>query len=319
MTDNQNNKLGMFIKVRDFGTTYTTELASVTQVDTQMDALDTVINAITAAEAMATQDTTGFTIAKGLLRGNLTKIVLKCSRAGAAYFLSINNIGMIKAADFTPRELDELRDNDIYVRAQQLYNIVKPVEANLDDFNSGAADVALLKSTYESFFNIIKLPKEKTELKAAYGREVDRQFVNGDGIIQTLDIYMATFEAVNPLVYDIYTSARSIDDLGSGSANNTRSGSINAGTIVNASFSPSIFQTDSQITFSNTSSTVGPLVFYFSQFPDAAPVDGRPKVTVAAGASQTVSASDAGWNATYNIVTIQNEQGELGKWKVKVE
>lgn len=216
MTDTQENKLSMYIKVDTFLTNNAAALTSVTQIAGVKTDLETIIDDITTAAGLVTDDTTGYAIDKANKRADLEAIMLKVSFAAASYYASINNPVGFKTADYTRSELHGARDSDLYTRAKRLHTVVTPIAANLSDFNSGPADVTDLDTKKEAFFDVIQNPQVKRGEKSAAVIDVENLFSTGDEKLFLLDTYMDTFEAVNFNLYNQYLSARAIDDLGGG-------------------------------------------------------------------------------------------------------
>lgn len=316
MTDVQEDKLGMFKKVSDFLTENATDLSSVTQIADKLLDLNKVIDNITDYATESTADNTGFTIQKQVERVQLEKIVLKVSAACGAYFLSINNFGGIKLADYTKSEVEAARDNDLYVKAKQLYKIAQPVEASLTAFNSGPADVADLNTKKDAFFNVIQLPADKRDIKTANTELLAKKFEKGDNVLIQLDIYMNTFAATNEELFLIYTNARNIDNSGGGSQN-TKQGSIAALTVANAPFAAGKITADSVLKLTNTGSTVDALQFYFSSSTSGNPE--APITSVTGAAPVQASALSLGYDpATRKYLNIFNPDSTEGKWKVQI-
>ena len=317
MTDQQEEKLGMFEKVRDFLTTNTTELSVVTQIAAEQTKLEKIIDDITEYAGESTADNTGFTIQKQQERTDLELIVLKVSAACAAYFLSINNPGGIKLSDYTKTEIEGSRDNDLYVKAKKLYKTAQPVEASLTAFNSGPADVADLDTKKDDFFAVIQLPADKRDQKAVSTELVQREFEKGDAVLASLDIYMNTFAAINEELFLNYTGARAIDNTGGGSQN-TKQGNIDALTVVNAPFAAGKISADTVLQFRNGGTAEsGPLQFYFSSS-----TSGNPEGTITiveAGNETQNSALAFGYDpVNRKYLNIYNPNAAIGRWRAKI-
>lgn len=221
MTDDQENKLSMYIKVSDFLEAKAATLADITQIADIQTALDENIEDITTAEGTASSDTTGFTQQKKNASVALQTIMIKVSRAAASYFFTINNPGMLKLADYLPSELLRLRDGELYIRAKQLFKIADPVKANLTGFKSGPADVADLDTKKEAYFNVLQLPEAKRTEKTASGKDVDKEMADTDKLLEGLDLLMSNFEADNLNLYNQYLSSRAIDNMTGGGGGET--------------------------------------------------------------------------------------------------
>ena len=315
MTDYQTDKLGMYEKVLLFLTTFAAELAGVTQIAGITTELEGNIDAITEAESIASEDTTGFTIQKKQAREALEGITLKVSQAAAAYFLSIGLPGKLKLSDYTKSELENARDNDLYVKSKKLWNLADPIKANLSAFNSGPAEVDDLNTAKEAFFDIIQLPASKRGEKTASGKDVEELMAETDELLNGLDIYMNTFSA-NENLYSQYKSARAIDLSGGGSSN-IRQGAIAASAVENAAYNAGVIEHDTLIAFTNTGTTAG-LVFYFGETATSPPTGVPVTVTLDAAESEQQQAGDAGWSGARTFLNIYNPAAGAGAWKTEI-
>lgn len=316
MDDKQQNRLNMFIKTADFLGNHSVALAPVTQIATLKTALDTKIAAIIDADGEAGSDTSGFTIQKSLGRDHLEYIVLKVSRAVAAYGLSLGDPGMLKLADYTKSEIESKRDTDLYVKAKQLYKIAHPVEALLAGFNSGPADVTELKTRMDAFFDVLQLPEEKRGEKKASGLEVDMLFTEAEEKLFMLDIYMQTFEAVDSTLYNTYLSARAIDESGGGSQN-SKSGTVAMTAVANIPFADGKIEADTVLKLMNND-TVGDLIFYFSDSTSGGTGTATETITVAANSDLDIVAGVKGFTATNHFLNVFNPMAFQSKWRVQI-
>lgn len=316
MDDRQANKLNMYIKTSQFLINKAADLAGVTQIASISNELEKNIEDITKYEGDASADTTGYTMEKAQERLDLEKIMLKVSRACAAYFLSIGSTGKMKEADETKSEVEGLRGNDIFVRGNKLYDIAEPVKTFLTDFNSGPADVTALKDALAAFYQVLELPENKRGEKVASGKEVDSLFVQTDELLKGLDIYMYTFEAINALLYNQYLSARAIDDNGGG-AQNTKTGNVPMNAATNIPFADGKINAGTVLNLTNRN-TAGDLTFYFSDSPTAGPGTATDPQTISADTTTPFTALVLGFDITHTFLNVFNPNAVEGKWKAEI-
>ncbi|MES2620052.1 MAG: hypothetical protein V4615_04300 [Bacteroidota bacterium] len=317
MTDEQEDKLGMFEKVASFLDTKATELAGVTQIAGIKTELDDNIEAIVDEAGVATSDTTGFTDEKAQERVDLEVITLKVSRAAAAYFLSIGSLGSIKLADYIKSDLEGSRDNDLYVKAKYLYKKALVVQASLSGFNSGPADVTALNDALVAFFDVIQLPAEKRGEKVVSGVEVDELFQQTDLLLDQLDIYMLTFEAVDNELFLLYLQARAIDNSGGGSGTDTNvlTGTVGMGTGVNIPFDEEDIQADTNLLLTNLAPSGGPIIFFFSDTEGGSPGPSTIQISVTPGDTAEVIAVAAGYDIPRPLLNVYNPNATPMPWK----
>lgn len=315
MNDNQEDKLGMFEKVKAFLLTNAATLAVVTQIATLQSALNDLIDDIIDADIKATQDDTGYTEEKTQQRINLEEITLKVARALTAYWESIDSKGTLRMTDYGKSELEAMRDNDLYAAAKRLFKVADPLGASLTAFNSGPADVSDLDTKKEAFFADIQNPAMKRGERKEWGAEVERLFGDTDKVLDKLDTYMATFEAINEILYGQYKNARLIDSSGGGAAKVKR-GEIPAEDIQNAAFSAELLADETLLEFSNTG-TGATLSFYFGALPGSPP-EAPGQTILTPGASVQKTAAEAGYNSGQTFANIYNPGPETGKWKIRI-
>ncbi len=318
MTDTQENKLSMYIKTADFLGNHAGGLVSVTQIAGIKIELDAAIQNITDAAGLATSDTTGFTTEKAQERTDLEAITLKVSRATAAYFLSINNTGGIKLADYNKSELDTMRDTDLYVKAKYLHSKALPVQANLSDFNSGPADVTALNSKLAAYFAVIQLPQEKRGEKTVSVLALEEMMSATDLLLDTLDIYMLTFEAIDANLFGLYRTARAIDDTSGGGAAQIKTGTVPMNAQTNIPFSAGAIAADSGLELGNEGSA-GQLMFYFSDSTTGTPGPMSPITYVPPNDITQVVAGSAGFDAVARpYLNVFNPNATMSNWRVEI-
>ncbi|MBL0310059.1 MAG: hypothetical protein IPP77_10385 [Bacteroidetes bacterium] len=314
MENHQEDKLGMYEKVKAFLFTFAAALASVTQIAGLETTLNDNIDDIIDADIVATEDDTCFTEQKSSERSDLEELVLKVARALSSYWASIGSTGSLRLTDYRPSELEALRDNDMFAAAKRLFDVAEPLSASLSAFNSGPADVTDLGTKMDEYFSHIQLPKSKQGVRIAAGKDVDRLMEKTDNLLKTLDIYLSTFATIDENMYDQYKSARSIDDSGGGSSK-VRRGNLDPDSIRNATFAAGQISEDTVLEFANTGIS-SLMVFYFASSPLA--VSDGVTTEVAPGASIQKTALDAGYLITKNKLTVFNQSAQSGKWRVKI-
>lgn len=319
MNDNQSDHLSMYLTVNQFLLDHAPDLAGVTQITGLQALLANRIENITDYAAIAGSDTTGFTIQKSNERLELEAITLKVSRACGAYFLSIDNPGGFKLADYTASEIANKRDNDLYADSKWLYKIADPIKANLSSFNSGPADVLELKNLYDAFFDIIRLPKIKRDEKASGTKMLDKEFEKAQELVEHLDVYMLTFQTIDALLYLEYEKARAIDSTGGGSQN-TKSGTLQGNGVANAAFADDKLNASTGLLLYNNSTgpNAGDLVFYFCATPTGAIPDPDKAITLAPGNDLTTTALSIDYSEAQPFLNIFNPTAAVGKWKVVI-
>ncbi|MBL0308463.1 MAG: hypothetical protein IPP77_01850 [Bacteroidetes bacterium] len=314
MDNHQEDKLGMYEKVKAFLTRNTAVLAGVTQIAALQTQLSDGIDAIIDAAMEATEDDRGFTEQKSDERNELEAITLKVFRALSAYWESTGTDASLILKEYLPSSLDAMRDNDLALTAYRLHIVAEPVAAFLTDFNSGPADVNELKATYEQFFTDIPLSKTKTDARHDATGEVQRLMKRVDKILDKLDIYLATFAAVNIFLFNQYEMARTIDHS-RGSKATLRRGTVEPKAVEPVKWAAGVISADTVLEFSNTGKS-GPMIFYFSAERYELPGSGL-SISLSVGKTLTRAATQLGFTATRRSMNIFNDGVQEGNWRVR--
>lgn len=142
---------------------------------------------------------------------------------GSAVYYEINNEeSKREEVSFQKSEiLYAKRDTDAYIKAKQVYQLAKPVEALLAPYNVLPADVSELNVRCEQFLSVVQLPERKVGEKKSWNEEFTRILytIIEEILPKKLDPLMGTLEFDNEQLYSEYLSARSIDDNPTGGGN----------------------------------------------------------------------------------------------------
>lgn len=212
MNRNQTDKLNSFIKSYDVLTDNAAALVSVSQIATGRTALKATIDAITTAAGSGSADLTGYTEDKRNKREAVMTILQKVSRAAAAYYNSVGNIGNLRKVDFVPSELTRMRDTDFYANAKAVHALVLPDALVL--IGATSADVTDLNAANELFFAALQEPKNQAEASKVANDSIDGLIAQGDAQRKDLDIYMLTFADDQPALYALWKLSLGIDNTG---------------------------------------------------------------------------------------------------------
>ena len=212
MNRGQTDKLNSFIKSFDVLTDNAAALTSVTQIAAGRIALKATIDAITTAAGTGNLDLTGYTEDKRNKREAVMTLLQKVSRAAAAYYNSVGNVGNLNKVDFTPSELVRMRDTDFYANTKAIHTLILPDAANL--IGATAADLTALNAANELFFAALQEPKNQAELSKVANDSINGLLAQGDEQRKSLDIYMLTFADDQPALYALWKLSLGIDNTG---------------------------------------------------------------------------------------------------------
>lgn len=219
MNDQFENRLSMYQKVQGDYVLNQLILDSIPAVTALHAEFNGYVNNILNIAGPASADLTGFAVDKQNSRTTLTMAILKISTAYAAWCYMENNINAAERFDDTMAMLNAKRDNDIYVYGKDLNTIASTEAANLSVYGVALSDFTDLETALADFLTKIQQPKIQIGNRASILSQMTKEFEFANFLLTNkLDKVMRIFLVTNPLVYESYLNARSIDDTGSSSA-----------------------------------------------------------------------------------------------------
>ncbi len=300
MNDYQTNRVNSLIKSSDFLTDHAGDIAAIAQLPPMATQLATIIKDIETAAGKGNLDLTGVAELKSVTRQKLLGLMLKVARGGAAYYLSTGNTPKLRIVDYNDSEVERKRDNDLYATAKELHQMATVDGASY--IGLAPSDITDLDSIKEDFFSMIQNPKREVEIAAQHNALIEPLITDAMNLRTEMDIYMRTFIATNPFLYNEWKASNSIDDTG---ATNlpvyTITKSIPAGTIKAIDYSAVALQGNTEIKLINNSP--GPLEYGFGN--DDASFNSTE--IVSPGLQKRRSAASLGYNAlTERSLNVRN-------------
>lgn len=211
------DKIGMYEKVQNFGTSYAGKFSNYQALlDSFTSHGQDLANLLSHLGASKT-DIRGYTEEKQKNRARLIDIAF---HIGQAYTATCNRTGVFssgKKFDETLSYLNRKRDNDLYVYCKQLYDVVYPIATDLQNHNVSSDLMAEFGTTLSDFFAHLQGPKGQISLRSNAGNNLLLLVPTIDDRLVLMDSMMATFRLQDPSLYNLYLSARSIDQSGGGS------------------------------------------------------------------------------------------------------
>lgn len=286
-TDHTNS----IIKNIDVLTTNAAPLSSVAQIADGADELSVLVDKITTNAGIGSQDLSGYAEDKQLKREATMVLQQKCSRGGAAYYRSINDLGKLRKVDFTPTELQRQRDTDFYVTVKNTYHLLLPDAAHL--IGVSPAQLTALNVANETFFLALEEPKNQLEKSKVANDSLPGLIKEAMDVRETIDIYMQTFADTEPEIFAQWRLSLRIDNTG---GNNPPVLEIAMdlpmhGEIITIDYNGVTMQGNSEIKIKNTGNSV--VEYGFGSTPDT--FVGLPK-TVGIGASERYTAASLHYN-----------------------
>ncbi len=270
----------------------------------QITALGNRVTAILLNAAEADQDISGYAQDKKDLADAVIDLAFQVGNACASFYTLVEpSKSMRERVDWNKSELQNKRDNDLYVAAIKTWQIADPIKADLTNYGATAANVDDFAAKLQEYLDFIQTPQQSYADRNALKEDEDkmiaglRQFFS-----EILDQLMEPVAISHPVLYAKYQGARTIIDLpgGGGSAPFITSGSVPAGTTVNivlpspeVSISPS-----TSIALQNTGSpTSQNLIFSFGVAPGTMNDEASGLQAVMTGETITKTAGQIGYTA----------------------
>lgn len=218
MDSNTEDRMGTVIKVNQF----ILDNAAVLAVNAQIEAQRVILNAdgenVFQNDSTATRDITGFTEMKGDARTALENMVLLVRAGCTGYYTLNSNPGKLGIINFADSKVTRARDNDLYVLADQVYDVALPIKALMAAFQVTGANVDAILTLKDAYKTAIPLPRSEEGINVAAGEERDRLVdVCFNTTLPKIDAYMLPFKYTYTVLYSKYETARAIDNSGGGS------------------------------------------------------------------------------------------------------
>jgi hypothetical protein len=270
MDSNTEDRVGTLIKVNQFCRDRAAVLAVNPNIELERVILEADTERVFQNDSIATRPLGGATTLKANSRKDLEDIMKLCRAGGIGYFTLNSDPLKLRVLQMTDTDIERARDSDIYIKADQVHDILDPVKALMGPFQVTAANVDSIPTRMAAYKNVLQLPATEEAVSEAAGKERDRVVVKCfDVTLVKIDAYMLPFKYTNAILHDEFLSNRSIDSSGGGSDS--------AGyTLLNfalapgasASFGP-VVAADKQIYIRQIGGTVGAIICEAAAAPDA--------------------------------------------------
>ena len=213
--------LFMYLKVRNHYLANFSVMDTVTTLQAEYVSFNQKVDTFINLLANSTADTSGYTADKENKRIALENLSLKISNALSAYAISINNSQLHKLADYPTSYFKKASSEDLIARAKALYLQASPVFGLLIPFGATSTDVTNLNSALNAF--VLANPQVSVAIDIRKENAVEAEKTRIAILNQLnnkIDVLVRVFETTNPLLYNLYLSARALDTTGSPTAPN---------------------------------------------------------------------------------------------------
>ena len=214
MNTNQENKLNMYMVVRDFLTANDAVIKDLPGLADNFNLLRETIIAIQAAGENQKYNKTGFSKEKRRLRNELMSVAADFSRKIAAYGRFSGNEIIISEIKYTNSDLMKMTDVALKDYAQIIFN---KAQQNIESLAHYGISPELLQSfgtLIASYNEILARPRIGITEKSQATEQLKVHFSTAEIIIENLDLSLGIIKLTNSEVYHGYKSARTIVDTG---------------------------------------------------------------------------------------------------------
>jgi len=214
MTRNEMNLVNMFEAVDWFLASNVELLKGYQPIVESHDRITQGLGVIEGLSEAQSTDTKVQTKLKNSEKKALDEKMIKVSDAMSAVAAATNNQELKLIADWPRSLVNRLRENDYYIKVQQVYKAALPLAGDLEVWSVSMDDIealntlsASLKQRTPDRRNTVVISKQaSTELRsniATLNKELK----------DTLDKLMKPFATINPTLYGQYSNARTVVDL----------------------------------------------------------------------------------------------------------
>jgi len=216
MTNRQENKLSMFMVVRDYlnkNTAATATLPNFNGFFTQL--ADGIVNIHNIREQQEL-DKKGLAIGKQKVKSALITLALDISRKTLAYAEFVNDSQLFNEVNYSEHDLTRCADTILYDRARIIRDLADAHAAALLPYGVTAVNLVDLQTLLDAYNSAIPKPrigvadkKQATDQLAAWIKQVD-------DALSHIDVLTEVVRLSQPLFYSGYQTARMIVDNGKG-------------------------------------------------------------------------------------------------------
>jgi signal transduction histidine kinase len=151
MTNEQENKLGMYRAVGTVLTNHAAEYASVAALGTQATNLQNSISLIGELIRAQTKDATGVTVDKAILQTQMVDMTFRVAGALKAYGSDTNNNALQNQADLNKSTFTRARDDERDDISQRIHDVASENVAALAPYGITAATLSALQTRIDAY------------------------------------------------------------------------------------------------------------------------------------------------------------------------
>lgn len=312
MQNRLEDKLSMYEKVDTFLQTNASVLnTAVPILTTEYLNFKTKLDDILTTVQAASVDTTGYTEDKAQKRQELEQLTTKVTRALTAYASISKNFSLRAKINYNKSDFSKMRDNDLYANTKVVEDYANQYATDLLQYGIAQADIIDLGKKITHFFDVIQTPKTKIEIRSSYLQQLEMQIQEQDLQLKNIiDPLLGVLEYDEPLLFNQYKKARSIDQTGAQSSAKTFAGNVNANS--STTVATLSYDVNRTFTFKNTGTTT----LFFGLSNDGTTVEG---VEIEVGAGDQLTRDSSDMNDSGNMLLVRNSDNVVGTYTVDTD
>jgi len=211
MSNNQTQKLRMYVALLAFLKSNPEVLAKLPNVSGYIAQLESLVAAIQADDLLQKQDPKETTRQKNQAQQNLIAVTVDISGKCQAYAAYVKNDQLLKAVKFTESELRHLVDIELLQTAKGLYQKVNDNLKELAPYGLTAETQVAYNNRIGLFENALpSLHQERMDRKDITERLI-KEFSAADGVIDNIDLLAKIVNKTEPKFYADYLRTRKVD------------------------------------------------------------------------------------------------------------
>ena len=213
MTDNQRNKLNMYVMVRDLLLASVTITNKLVVFAALIATFTDYVTEIFAVSEQQERDNTGVTKTKQAIRAELIKMMELISKKCVGYASGVEDYTFMQMIKVTKSQLKNLADADLVKKAEDMITNVTPKLPELAGYSITQDVLDALRGLTSDFVSIYTTPTGNKESKAQLTAKLNLLFRNTDAVLKKMDAQSGALFDTDPDFCDEFTRKRAIVKL----------------------------------------------------------------------------------------------------------
>lgn len=215
MTDKQENKYTMYESTLTVLNANNSIWSAITPIGDTISSIESQMSLIRDYRQIQEKDTTGITVSKHNIEGNLIDAMIKVISGLIAYATVIEDFELLHSINYTRYNLEKSRDNILYDKAQLIYNTANPLATELTTYLVTQPDIDAVNSFSDEYLDAIPAKRAAVAESKTSTENIKNAFKTIDNLLRNkLDNLIILFQVSHPTFYKEYKASRIIIDLG---------------------------------------------------------------------------------------------------------